>query len=251
MDSLVVVVGVGVVIVVSAVVAAVVVVVVVVVVSAVAVVLSHTVVVADDNRNAVPQTTKDYIVDMSCYADLGLNQDQQIILGPGPCQVTFNTGIREDQLDAFLTQNNLMMKTVTAGGFFSLGGMIAVDVHGATLSSSIFAEDVVEFNILQANGNVTTINGQSAAIDGWSPLQFARVSLGGLGVVISVTLDVLDRPYATTLKGETTRYTILNKTDFIQNFKSILGQHNRIESFFTPYAAPWQLSNFLILLLNL
>ena len=53
--------------------------------------------VVEDNRAAVPQTTKTYLVDMSCYADLGSAHDQHIVLGPGKNQVTVNTGVREAQ----------------------------------------------------------------------------------------------------------------------------------------------------------
>jgi hypothetical protein len=55
----------------------------------------------------VPQTTKTYLVDMSCYADLG---PDRIVLA-GKNQVTVNTGVREDELDAFLIEHNLMLKT--------------------------------------------------------------------------------------------------------------------------------------------
>ena len=189
--------------------------------------------VAEDNRAAVPQTTKTYLVDMSCYADLG---SARIALGPGKNQVTVNAGVREDELDAFLTEHNLMLKTVTAGGFFSLGGMTAVDVHGATLDTPIFAETVSAFNILLADGTVTTIDGKSSPVDGWSPLQFARVSLGGLGVVTSVTIDVLERPWKTTLQGGTERLGLANKSAFVEKFKTLLAKHTRVETFFTPYA---------------
>jgi FAD/FMN-containing dehydrogenase len=206
--------------------------------------------VVEDNRAAVPQTAKTYLVDMSCYADLGPAQDQHIVLGPGKNQVTVNTGVREDELDAFLTQHNLMLKTVTAGGFFSLGGMTAVDVHGATLDAPIFAETVSAFNILLADGTVTTIDGESSAVGGWSPLQFARVSLGGLGVVTSITIDVLERPWATTLQGDTERLGLANKPAFVGKFKTLLGNHTRVETFFTPYATDWvgwDAKNFLTL----
>jgi FAD/FMN-containing dehydrogenase len=206
--------------------------------------------VVEDNRAAVPQTTKTYLVDMSCYADLGPAQDQHIVLGPGKNQVTVNTGVREDELDAFLTQHNLMLKTVTAGGFFSLGGMTAVDVHGATLDAPIFAETVSAFNILLADGTVTTIDAESSAVAGWSPLQFARVSLGGLGVVTSITIDVLERPWATTLQGGTAQLGLADKPAFVERFKTLLGNHTRVETFFTPYATDWvgwDAKNFLTL----
>jgi FAD/FMN-containing dehydrogenase len=208
--------------------------------------------VINDNRNAVPQMTKEYLVDMSCYADLGAAHDQRLVLGPGKNQVTLNAGVREDELDAFLTHHNLMMKTVTAGGFFSLGGMTAVDVHGATMDAPIFAETVAAFNILLADGTVTTIDAQSPEVDGWSPLQFARVSLGGLGLVTSITVDVMNRPYATTLQGGTERLGLADKSAFVKKFKTLLTDHTRLETFFTPYATasvgfPLYAKNFLAL----
>ncbi|HEX7174804.1 MAG TPA: D-arabinono-1,4-lactone oxidase [Pyrinomonadaceae bacterium] len=208
--------------------------------------------VISDNRNAAPQMTKEYLVDMSCYADLGDAHDQRLVLGPGENQVTLNAGVREDELDAFLTRHNLMMKTVTAGGFFSLGGMTAVDVHGGTMDAPIFAETVAAFNLLLADGTVTTIDAQSPKVAGWSPLQFARVSLGGLGIVTSITLDAMSRPYATTLQGGTERLGLADKTAFVKKFKTLIGQHTRLETFFTPYATsnvgfPLYTKNFLAL----
>src|SRR5882724_3717199 len=64
--------------------------------------------VIDDNRGAVPAPAKTYLVDMSCYADLGPASKDRMVLGPGPNQVTVNPGVREDDLDAFLTNHKLM-----------------------------------------------------------------------------------------------------------------------------------------------
>ncbi len=208
--------------------------------------------VADDNRTNPSPKTNYYLVDMSCYVDVGENG---IALGPGENQVTVNPGVREDAVDAFLTRNNLMFQTVTAGGFFSLGGMTAVDVHGATVDAPIFAETVSSFTILGADGKLTTIDATSPSIDGWSPLQFARVSLGSLGIVTRLTLDVLPRPYATTLQGSKQRYLLKDKTAFITEFTEQLtgpSRHSRLEVFYTPYAAapnlPFPpLPNFLVL----
>jgi FAD/FMN-containing dehydrogenase len=207
--------------------------------------------VTDDNRGAVPPLPTTYLVDMSCYADLGPGSKDAMVLGPGPNQVTVNPGVREDELDAFLTQHNLMLDTVTAGGFFSIGGMTAVDVHGATVDAPIFAEAVSAFTILGADGNETIIDEQSTDGDGHSLLEFARVSLGALGIVTRMTLDVLPRPWANTLQGGTARYRLLTKSDFVAKFKELLTgptKHSRVESFFTPYAAPFPpFANFLVL----
>lgn len=208
--------------------------------------------VADDNRNNPTAAPKAYLVDMSCYVDVG---DGGIAPGPGGNQVTVNPGVREDAVDAFLTKHNLMFKTVTAGGFFSLGGMTGVDVHGATVDEPIFAETASSFTILGADGNLTTIDASTASVNGWSPLQFARVSLGALGVVTRITLDVQPRPYATTLRGDTKRYLLKDKQAFIGELTNQLtgpARHTRLEIFYTPYAAApnvpfFPLPNFLVL----
>jgi FAD/FMN-containing dehydrogenase len=157
--------------------------------------------VTNDNRGAVPPLPTSYLVDMSCYSDLEPGSGDLMVLGPGPNQITVNPGAREDYLSAFLTQHNLMLDTVTAGGFFSIGGMTAVDVHGGTVDAPVFAETVSAFTILGADGNETIINKESKSGDGHSLLQFARVSLGALGIVTRMTLDVLPRPWANTLQG--------------------------------------------------
>ena len=201
--------------------------------------------VTNDNRGAVPPQPTTYLVDMSCYSDLGPDLME---LGPGPNQVTVNPGAKEDDLDAFLTKNNLMLETVTAGGFFSVGGMTAVDVHGGTVDAPIFAETASAFTILGADGNETIINEQSKDGDGNSLLAFARVSLGTLGIVTRITLNVLPRPCANTLQGGGDWYLKTpflpvgekqQKANFIATFKDLLAKHTRMECFFTPYAAAW------------
>jgi FAD/FMN-containing dehydrogenase len=207
--------------------------------------------VTNDNRGAVPPLPTSYLVDMSCYSDLEPGSGDLMVLGPGPNQITVNPGAREDYLSAFLTQHNLMLDTVTAGGFFSIGGMTAVDVHGGTVDAPVFAETVSAFTILGADGNETIINKESKSGDGHSLLQFARVSLGALGIVTRMTLDVLPRPWANTLQGGRERYRLLAKSDFVAKFKELLtgpAKHARVESFFTPYAAQFPpFGNFLVL----
>lgn len=197
--------------------------------------------VAEDNRLA-PNPAR-WLIDLSCYKDLGPEGNQSIVLHPSETKVTVNTGVREDALDAFLTGHDMMLKTVTAGGFFSLGGMTAVDVHGATINAPIFAETVSAFSIMGPDGQVRTLDTQTPAVDGWSPLQFARVSLGALGIVTSVTVEVMPRPWATTLKsGKEGNITCNDQQAFIAQFKTLLASHDRVESFVNPYT-----HNFLIL----
>ncbi len=188
-----------------------------------------------DGRAPPPEAARVWLIDLSCYGDLGKRGDRSIVLDRANRQVTVNAGVREDFVDAFLRRNDLMLQTVTAGGFFSMGGMTAIDVHGATIAAPIFAETVAAFTIMGPDGTVTTIDNRSERVAGWSPLQFARVSLGALGIVTSVTIDVIDRPYANTLKPGRERFTVTDEAAFVQRFAPLLAAHSRLETFYNPY----------------
>lgn len=186
-----------------------------------------------------------FLVDMSCYADLGDNGTERMLV-VGTSTVRVNTGVREDELDVFLASHQLMLNTATAGGFFSIGGMTAVDVHGATIDAPIFAETASSFTIMRADGSLTTIDADTPAENGWSPLQFARVSLGALGVVTSVTLNVLPRPFANSLTASVDKYDWSTKADFTSHFATVLASKTRAETFFNPYVKGVWASPFLV-----
>jgi FAD/FMN-containing dehydrogenase len=192
--------------------------------------------VADDTRGAATAPErKTWLVDLACYADLGAPPYQRIVLDASGNTVTVNAGVREDELDAFLTRNNKLLRTVTAGGFFSIGGMTAVDVHGGTVDAPIFAETASAFTIMGPDGAVTTLDLNTPAENGWQPLQFARCSLGALGIVTSVTLEVLDRPLATSLRSGRGFDTFTGQADFVARIRTLLATHARLEIFFHPY----------------
>ena len=197
---------------------------------------SQTPLVVHDARAGAPAPTRPlWLVDLACYADLGPRQDQRIVLDASGKTVTVNAGVREDELDAFLSRTNKLFRTVTAGGFFSIGGMTAVDVHGGTVDAPIFAETASAVTIMGPDGGVTTIDATTPAENGWQPLQFARVSLGTLGIVTSVKLEVLDRPWATTLQSGRRFDTFTDQADFTAKIKTLLTTHARLEIFFHPY----------------
>ena len=209
--------------------------------------------VAPDNRGAVPVEPQTFLVDMSCYADLGAGGDQTMVINGNT--ITVNVGVREDDVDAFLTANNLILNTVTAGGFFSLGGMTAVDVHGATVQAPIFAETASSYEVMGPDGTVTTIDAGSPDFEGCSPLQFIRVSLGAMGIVTSFTINVLPRPYANTLQPSRESFGPLLRSSledvFVDRFTDLLTQHDRVESFFNPYADNIIAKSFLALIWDL
>lgn len=192
--------------------------------------------VLEDNRGSPPEAATTWVIDLSCYADLGPDGREAFVLDAAGGKLTVNAGVREDQVDAFLTEHDLMLSTVTAGGFFSMGGMTAVDVHGGTVKAPIFAETASAFTIMGADGSTITIDERSPIVDGTSPLQVARVSLGALGIVTSITLDVQARPYATTVVGGHERHRLATEDEFVARYGELVAKHDRLESFYNPYS---------------
>ena len=197
--------------------------------------------VIHDNRENASTAATPWLIDMSCYADLGPEGDKNIVIDDAACEVTVNTGVMEYTLVEALTERNLMLKTVTAGGFFSMGGETVIDVHGATHNEGIVAETVVEYTILKANGEEQIINESTTEIDGWvadgdlRPIDLVRVNLGVLGIVTSVKLAVMPRPYATTLEGGVDRRNAVDKETFIDCLRNYLQNNDRIEVYYDPY----------------
>ena len=209
--------------------------------------------VVDDDRGAAPQT-KAFLIDMSCYKDLGSAHDQRIVPGPGSNQVTVNTGVREDELDAFLTKNNLMLTTVTAGGFFSLGGMTAVDVHGGTMDAPIFAETVAAFTLLLAERKRN--DDRRAVAQGRQLVALAvRQSVVGRARNLRPRSRSMSRaaPGRRRFRVAQSDSQLADKAAFVKTFGPLLKNHTRLETFFTPYATsfvPLSAKNFLTLVVG-
>ncbi|TNF66635.1 MAG: FAD-binding protein [Gammaproteobacteria bacterium] len=191
-----------------------------------------------NNPDINTQHGHQWTIDLACYNDLGDSGVQDIIIDQDNLTATVNAGVTEDELDAYLTAHNLMLSTVTAGGFFSIGGMVAVDVHGASVDSPILANTVISYTVMNDKGEKVTYDANSPEFKGYKPLQFHRVSLGTLGIITSVTFKVQPRPYKNTLVPSQAYYTINAKDDFIEIYKKLLfskGYHS-VESFYNPYA---------------
>ena len=181
---------------------------------------------------------KTWVVNLSCYCDLGEHQRHNVVLDTKNLTVTVNTGVTELALQKFLAAHGYTLKVFTAGGFFSIGGITAVDVHGGVNGQSIFASNVTAFTVLEADSKQRTYDTKSANFYGYHPLQFYRASLGTLGIVTSVTIKITALSYSNAIKPAYAYYTTFNKHAFIHLYKSLLfsGADDNVETFYNPYA---------------
>lgn len=181
------------------------------------------------------QATDTVLIDLACYADLGTSQTDTIQLNADLFSVTVNAGVREDELDVFLAQKNKMLPTVTAGGFFCIGGMTSIDVNGSTVEGPIFSGSATAFSVMGTDGKVSVIDTSTTCPTGYNALQFARVNVGALGVVTSITVKVLDRAYQNTIDPDIFRDTAKTADEFVSIFTNYV-QNDRIEAFLNPYS---------------
>lgn len=87
--------------------------------------------------------------------------------------VVVSAGTREDEFLYYITKQNLAMKTVTAGGIFSMGGMTSNDVHGGSIDYGIFTETCAGFRIMKWDGSTIEVHEDDPVrSDGFSPIQF-------------------------------------------------------------------------------
>eukprot|EP00957_Ditylum_brightwellii_P188138 14322770-Ditylum_brightwellii.AAC.1 len=131
------------------------------------------------------------VIDMSFYEDIKGDNDEIVRMKmvsrneeKREAIVVVNAGTREDEFTYWVTQNNLALKTVTAGGIFSIAGMTSNDVHGGSIAYGIFADTCEGFRIMKWDGSIMEVHEDDPVRpDGFRPIQFARVNLGLLGVV--------------------------------------------------------------------
>ena len=117
----------------------------------------------------------------------------------------------------------------------------------------VFAEAASVFTIMDANGVVRSVDENSAAVGGCSPLQLLFVSMGAFGIATFVTLEFLKRPWATKLLPSMKSFgplfpsASILKSEFIDNYAKLLTRHIRVESSFNPYADNFITKSFLAL----
>ncbi len=99
-------------------------------------------------------------------------------------QVTVEAGMRFNDLNDFLREQELGINMVTELGTFTIGGMLGSGTHGSTLTkpSNMIADYVTAMTLVDGQGKVRKLEGEL--------LNAARVNLGVLGVVVDVTLQL-------------------------------------------------------------
>jgi len=126
---------------------------------------------------------KGAVVDMSGFVDVKVSS-----LGGGRYSVTGQAGIKMGNLQNALFARGLTLRVPPGNSAYTLGGCLATGCHNLGQSH---AQDLLAITFVMHNGTVREVKRGDPDFDA------AAVSLGRLGIILSVTLEVL--PYRSLL----------------------------------------------------
>jgi len=100
--------------------------------------------------------------------------------------VTVSAGVQIGVLNRVLASHNLCIPSLTCSPESTVGGVVSTGSHGSSISYGTISDYISGMKILLASGEIIDINSYS------NPdfLNAARVSVGLLGIVLEVTLEV-------------------------------------------------------------
>lgn len=107
------------------------------------------------------------------------------VVDVGASTVTVEAGIRYGELGVRLLEHGLALANYASLPHISVGGAIATSTHGSGATNQSLAGPVAAIDLVLADGSLRTVRRGDDDFAG------AVVSLGALGVVARVTLDVL------------------------------------------------------------
>jgi L-gulono-1,4-lactone dehydrogenase len=142
-------------------------------------------------------------------------------------RVTAQAGIRLSKLNELLDREGLALENLGSIAAQTLAGAVATGTHGTGKDFQILGSQIIEFSLLKANGEKIHISRET------DPELFnaANLSLGCLGVVSEVTLQVTD---AFNLHDRTETIPF---EEVVENLEELLEENEHIKFWWLPPAA--------------
>ncbi|MEU4195192.1 FAD-binding protein [Kribbella sp. NPDC026611] len=111
-------------------------------------------------------------------------QDLPKVVDIGERGVTVSAGLRYGEITAALQAKDLALHNLGSLPHISVSGACSTGTHGSGDGNGPLADAVNSITFVTADGELTTLDRDDADFDG------SVVSLGALGVIVSLTLDV-------------------------------------------------------------
>jgi predicted dehydrogenase/FAD/FMN-containing dehydrogenase len=124
-----------------------------------------------------------------CLTTQGLNRIKKI--DPARQTVCAEAGVRVGDLTRALAAHGLSLPSLPFNPNVTLGGAVASATHGTSLKWGTLSDSVVALKIVSAAGEVVPLGPDSPPDE----LRAARVSLGMLGVIVEMELEIIPMPW--------------------------------------------------------
>ncbi len=139
--------------------------------------------------------------------------DPAIVIDEESETVSFSAGLRYGELGVALQEAGWALRNLASLPHISVAGAIATGTHGSGVNNGTLARAVTGLEIVTATGEVLAIGPVDPEFDG------AVVSLGALGIVSRITLDI-----EPTYEVRQDVYSGLGWKSFIDNYEGIVSR---------------------------
>ena len=134
--------------------------------------------------------------------------------------VSFSGGVRYGELAPVLAEAGWALRNLASLPHISAAGAVATGTHGSGNGNGTLSRAVTGLDIVTASGEIVTISPADADFDG------AVVSLGSLGVVSRITLDI-----EPTFEVRQDVYEGLTWTNLLENLDAIMARAYSVSVF--------------------
>ena len=167
---------------------------------------------------------EELLVDLSHY-------DQVIEIDKSKHTVTVQSGIQLSKLNAVLHKNGLAMQNLGDIAYQTIAGAISTSTHGTGVKFSGIANQVIAMRIVLADSSVIECS-QSVNSD---LFQCARVGLGALGLISTVTLQLVSAFNLSVIEEP------MRVDDVLTNLDHFVEDNDHFEFFWVPHTG-WALT---------
>ncbi len=146
--------------------------------------------------------------------------DPAIVIDPESETVSFSAGLRYGDLGVSLQRAGWALRNLASLPHVTVAGAVATGTHGSGDRNGTLSRAVSGLEVVTADGSLRTISPADPGFDG------AVVSLGALGIVCRITLDI-----EPTFDLRQDVYPAMRWTELVDNFETIMARAYSVSVF--------------------
>jgi len=166
-------------------------------------------------------STKDYLIDVRMLRKISVDKEKNL--------VTIQPGVSIAELDAELRKHDLCVPTNVVLTSVRYGGVISTGCHGAGWNNRPLSDLVISVVLITSDGEEKKINENQMDL-----LNAVRVSLGTMGFVYEMTLQVLPMYNLRMIDRRVKMNDVMSNPENLKNIMT--SEHEMCEMFWFPFS---------------